>query len=124
MVETGKLDLKAAALSQSEVQALQAFVSRLQQSYPRHILQVSLFGSKARGESDANSDLDVLIIVNKDDRSLRRGIVDIASDLSLEYDILLSPRVISEQSWKTRQGYRLYRNIARDALPILMSQDQ
>jgi hypothetical protein len=51
-------------------------------------------------------------------RDVRRGIIDIASDLSLEYDVLLSPRVISEQRWKARQGFSFYRNIARDALTV------
>ncbi len=118
MAETRKLDIAVVPLSQPEKQALLKFASRLQRIYPHQILQVSLFGSKARGDSEADSDVDVLIIVNQDDRSLRRGIIDIASDLSLEYDILLSPRVISEQRWKTRQGFVLYQNIARDALTI------
>jgi hypothetical protein len=59
-----------------------------------------------------------MVIINKDDRLLRRGIIDIASDLSLEYGILLSPRVIGEQRWKTRQNFSLYRNITRDAVLI------
>lgn len=124
MAETGKLDLKTTTLLQTEIQALQTFVRRLQSTYQSQIRQVSLFGSKARGESNTDSDVDVLVIVNQDDRSLRRDIIDIASDVSLEYDILLSPRVISEGRWRARQGFSLYRNIARDALPISMTQDQ
>ena len=121
MAETGKLDLSAITLRQAEVQALKTFVRRLHQAFPDQILQVSLFGSKARGESDADSDVDVLVIINQHDRPLRREIIDIASDLSLEYDVLLSPRVISLQHWQDRQEFRLYQNIARDALPISIS---
>jgi uncharacterized protein len=123
MAKARRLDLESASLNPSEAKALRAFVTRLQHSFPRQVLQVSLFGSKARGESHADSDVDVLIIVSHDDRSLRRDIIDIASDLSLEYDVLLSPRVISEQRWKTRQGFRVYKNIARDAVPISIIQD-
>lgn len=107
-----------ATLEKPELEALQSFFRRLQHSFPGQIRQVFLFGSKARGESDANSDVDVLIITNQDDRSLRREIIDIASDLSLEYDILLSPRVIGLERWQARQGFSFYRNIARDALPL------
>ena len=121
MAETGKLDLSATTLRQAEERALKTFVGRIQESFPDQILQVSLFGSKARGESDADSDVDVLIIINQDNRSLRRDIIDIASDLSLEYDVLLSPRFISIQHWQARQGFSLYQNIARDALPISIS---
>jgi predicted nucleotidyltransferase len=122
VVKSGKLDLKIAALHQSEAQALLSFVDRLQQSFPHRILQLSLFGSKARGESGPDSDVDVLVIVDQDDRALRRGIIDIASELSLEYEVLLSPKVIGVQRWKTVQGFRLYQNIARDALPIPVRQ--
>lgn len=123
MAETRKLALKSTTLSRSEVQALQAFVSRLLGSYRHQIRQISLFGSKARGDSSLYSDVDVLIIINQDDRSLRREIIDIASELSLKYDVLLSPRVIGEHRWKTRQGFSNYKNIARDVLTISMSQD-
>ena len=81
MVETGKLDLSATTLRQAEERALKTFVGRLQGSFPDQLHQVSLFGSKARGESDADSDVDVLIIINQDNRSLRREIIDIDSDL-------------------------------------------
>jgi len=118
MAETRKLDVKATSLSLAEVQALQAFIRRLQGSFPGQIHQLSLFGSKARGEGDADSDVDVLVITNQDDRSIRREIIDIASDLSLEYDVLLSPRVIDTQRWKEKQGFSFYRNIARDAIPL------
>ena len=123
MAEKRKLDLKTARLRQSETQALREFVRRLQESLPDQIQQVALFGSKARGESDADSDIDLLVLINQDDRSLRREIIDIASEISLDFDVLLSPRVISIQRWQTRQGFALYRNIARDALPISMSSD-
>lgn len=119
MAKAGKLALKT-SLNYSEMQALQSFVSQLQQAYPQQICQVSLFGSKSRGDSNIDSDVDILVLIHKEDRNLRRGIIDIASALSLEYDVLLSPRVIGEQRWKARQGFSLYRNIARDAqvLPL------
>ena len=101
MAETGKLDLSAITLRQAEVQALKTFVRRLHQAFPDQILQVSLFGSKARGESDADSDVDVLVIINQHDRPLRREIIDIASDLSLEYDVLSVPGLSACNTGKT-----------------------
>jgi predicted nucleotidyltransferase len=117
MAKTGKLALTA-ALNHSETLALQAFIGQVQSAYPRQICQVSLFGSKARGDSQVDSDVDILVLVSDEDRGLRKGIIDIASSLSLEYDVLLSPRVIGERRWKARQGFSLYRNIARDALTL------
>jgi predicted nucleotidyltransferase len=123
MVETGKMDLKAASLRDGERKALRTFVKRLQQSFPNKIRQVSLFGSKARGDSDDDSDVDVLIIVNQKDLALRRDIIDICSDLSLEYDVLLSPRVIPDERWQAIRNFRFYKNVVRDALPILETEN-
>jgi uncharacterized protein len=121
MAKTRKLDVISHMLHRKENLGLQAFRNRLQQSFGGRVRQVALFGSKARGESSPDADLDVLVIIEGDDRLLRRGVIDIASELSLEYDILLSPRVIDEQNWKSRQEFRLYRNIARDAVQIPVS---
>ncbi len=118
MAQKAKLALKKEALSQSEAQALQTFAKLLQQTYPGQVRQVFLFGSKARGEGHADSDVDVLIITVCEDRALRHAIIDLASDCSLEYGVLLSPRIISVERWQAKQGFGFYRNIARDARPI------
>jgi predicted nucleotidyltransferase len=118
MAQKTKLALKKEPLSHTDAQALQAFAKLLQQSYPDLIRQVFLFGSKARGEGLPDSDIDVLIITVYEDRALRHAIIDLASNCSLEYGVLLSPRIISMERWRAKQGFGFYRNIARDAKPI------
>ncbi len=118
MVKKAKLALIKESLSQSEALALKSFSERLQQAYLDQVQKVYLFGSKARGEGKTDSDIDILIITVREDRSLRHKIIDLASDCSLEYNVLLSPRIISMQRWQAKQGFGLYRNIARDAKSI------
>jgi uncharacterized protein (UPF0332 family) len=43
--------------------ALEALVERLVQRFPRDLLEVRLFGSRARGEARPGSDVDVLVVV-------------------------------------------------------------
>ncbi len=118
MVTTREMDLKTSALNKKESQALRVFANQVQKAYRRQVRQMALFGSKARGDSHPDSDIDVLVIVNQEDRDLRRRIIDIASELSLEFDVLLSPRVVGEKRWQTRQQFSTYRNIARDMQAI------
>ena len=47
-------------LTPSEEQAVNSFVQRLLDRYPDRIRQVVLFGSKARGDSGIESDIDIL----------------------------------------------------------------
>ena len=63
MVLTKGLEKKLSHLTHNERAALDSLVGRLVQVYNRDLLRVVLFGSKARGDFDEESDLDLLIVV-------------------------------------------------------------
>lgn len=54
-------------LPKQERHAVEAFVERVWQTYSERGLRIILFGSKARGDSHAHPDIDVLLIVNEED---------------------------------------------------------
>lgn len=107
-------------LTVKEHQATETFLDRLHQRYPGQILQAVLFGSKARGDSGPYSDIDILIIVEEESWPLRGEISTIAARVSLEYDVLVGPRVIGRERWKSMKSRRfsLYRNIAAEGIPL------
>jgi len=115
MVAEGKMAVKKISLAAQDQQALQEFVAYLQQSIPDRIELVALFGSKARGDSQQGSDIDVLVILSEEDRELRREILRQAARFSLEYDVLLSPRVIGVERWEQMRGFSLYQNVQQEA---------
>jgi predicted nucleotidyltransferase len=84
------------------------------------VLQAVLFGSKARGESTPWSDIDILIIVDQEDWRFSHAISDLAADVSLEYDVLIAPRVIGQDRWErmTELRFSLYRNIVAEGIPL------
>jgi predicted nucleotidyltransferase len=109
-----------ARLSEEERQAIQVFVHRLHESFPGEILQATLFGSKARGDSGPWSDIDILVIVREESWPLRGEISTLAARVSLEYDVLIGPRVIGLERWEgmERDGFSLYRNITAERVPL------
>ncbi len=85
-----------------------AYRDALLTHFPDQIQQLILFGSQARGEAHAESDVDVLVVVDWEEEQLPNGlyvfpyfdprwrtIIDLAYDLSLDYGVLLSPKMMS-----------------------------
>ena len=77
--------------------ALDEFVRRVRRDLRDSIVDLRLFGSEARGDAEADSDIDVLVVVQPDDRhvALETRVVDIAFDVNLAFDVFISPTVVT-----------------------------
>ena len=116
--------VKKVNLSASDRQALREFVAYLHKTVPEEIELLALFGSKARGDSLQDSDIDVLVILSREDRQLRREILRQAARFSLAYDVLLNPRVIGAERWEQMRGFSLYQNVQREATGLALEGDE
>lgn len=110
--------MKNVRLAVRDQEALQAFVAYLHESFSEQVEFVALFGSKARGDSHQSSDIDVLVILAQEDRELRREILRQAARYSLEFDVLLSPRVIGKERWEKMRGFSIYQNVQQEAASL------
>jgi predicted nucleotidyltransferase len=113
-----KADLSC--LTSEERVAITEFTTRIQDLFPERILSATLFGSKARGDADAESDIDLLVLVDEESNSLRSELWRIASDVSLEHNVVLSVRVYAQARWAESRRMRLplYRTIVADGIPV------
>jgi predicted nucleotidyltransferase len=109
-------------LSEVERAAVQDFLSRVYATHRGQVQRAMLFGSKARGEATADSDIDVLLIVADETWQLRDEICGISADVSLKHDVLLDARVIGEARWEYMSEIRagLYQNISNEAIPLAL----
>jgi len=59
-------------------------------------------------------------IVDSEEWRFKHAISDVASEVSLEFDVLIGPRVISEERWARmgEDGFGLYRNITAEGIPL------
>lgn len=115
--------MKTSALSQlSEIEqtAVTTYVRDIRRQYPDRILAVALFGSKARGDDDPESDIDLLVITDSENSEFRSALWRIASEISLDYNVLISTHIYSRKRWlKTRQiGLPFSRAIITDNIPL------
>jgi predicted nucleotidyltransferase len=108
-------------LSAGEGAALQAYVNMLQERFGPRPVEVLLFGSKARNDARADSDVDVAVILHQpsaEDLSEARGL---AFDIWLAYGVFLSVRAMSQQGWEALAGLQslFYRHLKREGISLL-----
>lgn len=83
-------------------------------------MALRLFGSCARGESDAESDVDVAVVLERTGWNEQREVIDLAADVGLEHDVILSPTVFdgaTYERWRV-QGRPLVEDIEREGVPL------
>ena len=113
------------SLNTQERAVVQAFLQRLHRDHGQVVRRIVLFGSKARGDSEPDSDIDILIVVDEENRPLRDAISAIAARVSLEHSVLIGPRVIGQERWARmeRERFSLYENVAREGIPLTVEPD-
>lgn len=81
--------------------------------------KILLFGSRARGESNDNSDWDFLILSNKKvDRDFKNKIADSLFEIELDTDEVLTGIVKNWQTWGDLQLTSFYQNVQKDGIEI------
>jgi predicted nucleotidyltransferase len=111
-------------ITKKESDALQAFNQRLLSELGKQLRQVILFGSKARGDSALDSDIDVLILADEEGRQVRKTISKISSQIGLDYDVCLGALLIANKRWQqmSSERFSLCRNVERDGILLFSSE--
>jgi len=113
MNERVKLQLKDAVALDEFVESLRAFLGD-------NLIEVKLFGSKATGKDQPDSDIDVLVAVEKGGVDLEDRVLDIAFETNLKHEVYISPRVIDRATlndpvWRITPSLKA---IAEQGIPL------
>ncbi len=107
--------------TQNELSAITSGIVRsYQETYREDLRQIYLYGSYARGDYDSESDIDLVAVVDGDRADLQqklRKVWDVATELGLEYDIVVSPTVIPKNEFdRFAEALPYYRNIRAEGV--------
>ena len=111
----------ASWLSSTELEAIEKYIHRASDRYGNNLGQVILFGSRARGEGDEESDIDMAVIITAGDRHVRRELLDLATEIWLETGIKISPLILSSEEFETlsRMGMGIIATIQKEGIKLL-----
>ncbi len=105
-------------MSTQAKQVIREFVQKAQLLYGSRLKRVVVYGSCARNEATPESDIDVAVVLAGDvipGKEIDR-MIDIITDLNLEYGALLSVYPVSEENYRGTNSPLLI-NIRREGIP-------
>lgn len=91
---------KKPSLTKKEKKALQEFKQKLKKELGSDFLELKLFGSKARGDSRQDSDIDVLLIVKRDNSRARDLVADLVVEIIHQYGLYLSVHTYAKKEYR------------------------
>lgn len=87
-------------LTPAETAWLQAYQTHLQTEFPGCVQEISIFGSKARGDARADSDLDVLVVIREGDWRFKEALTRPGYDLAIGTEVVPSLHVYTLAEWE------------------------
>ena len=84
------------------------------------LVSMKLFGSRARGDFESDSDIDIAIIVKDLSRELRNQILEIVCSLEIRYCIPLAVIMFSEKDFQhlKKRERRIALDIEKEGIPL------
>ena len=106
------------SLTDPERRALHEFATRVRRRLGPKVAKITVFGSKARGEGGADSDVDVLVLLTAEDRDARDEVVDEVVNVGLETGVFLSviTQSVSHYERSLRLGVPFALNVEDDGV--------
>lgn len=109
--------LSEAPLAERDLRAVKAAVGMLTTRFP--VEEVIVYGSKVRGDSDEDSDIDLLLITSRAIQwRERKAIIEALFDVEMAHDAIISILIATREEWSGDifTAFPIYQEIMRDGV--------
>ncbi len=115
------MTLETLTLTREERIWLEAYLKALKAQFAGLIKDIIIFGSKARGSSDKDSDLDILVVIREGDWETKKSVAEPGYMLAIGTEVVPSLIVLTAEEWIYHQDYEapFWQTVTRDGIPVL-----
>jgi predicted nucleotidyltransferase len=108
-------------LTQEEQAWLDDYRKAIDAKHPGVVHEMLIYGSKARGQAHAESDLDVLLVVTNEAGGLKKQLRRIGYLLAATSNVLPSILAYTQEEWESRRRNRssFRQAVERDAVRLV-----
>ena len=100
--------------SSKEEDIIQQFKERVTEALGDRLDKIILFGSRSRGDAEEDSDFDFLVLVKSPEEEDKDRVRDIAWEVSLEYDTVVTTLISTNEDFREERYFYLYENIHKE----------
>jgi len=86
-------------LTQEERTAVMEFAELIRKRFGSMIKEIILFGSKVRGKSEKESDIDILLVLSSLSWEIKKSISEQAAEENMKHNVLISTIRYDASTW-------------------------
>lgn len=87
-------------LTLRERRALAEYLTQLREQFDDQVQHVILYGSKVRGDFDAESDIDLFVVLKDENPEKQHALTRLGVEIDLKYDVLLGDFVVTQKRYE------------------------
>ena len=84
----------------NENKALELFAQKIRKIFGKRLMGLRIFGSRSRDKGWEESDIDLMVLIDGLTWEEKRCVWDEATNINIQYDLLLSPFVLRPEEFK------------------------
>lgn len=90
----------------------------LKKTFKKEIKDIILFGSRARGDYEPDSDYDIIVLVDKETKELDDKIFELTWKIGFEHNVSISAFVFEKSIFEKDKYEPLFMNVRKEGVLI------
>ncbi|HAM50510.1 MAG TPA: hypothetical protein DCP92_07355 [Nitrospiraceae bacterium] len=107
-------------MNERDKELILALRKKLPQALADHLKELIIFGSRVRGDSTDDSDLDVLALVDEKTPEIEQGFEDVVYQVMWDHDFrpIISLKVLELSKYRdaVKKGFSFYKHIEKEGV--------